>query len=482
MRDTFTILTAAVTVAGALLVPAAAAADAVEDLPGSRDVLTAGQVPAGAVGDEVALADLANGERTGRGLAALRTDLRLVRVARVHSAAMAADDDRGGECGDGRTLRHQGDLAGGISGTWVNLDENVICAGGPEAAHRLLMGSQPHRRNLLAAGTDAFGIGAARARDGTLWVTQIFMGGGTTPSARPVRAGIRAAGATFAPGEADHVVLSRSDVFADSLAGAALAAGGGPVLFTDAPRRAEPDPILHPRTRVEVDRLLGGRGTVYLLGGPRAVSRRVEQELAGAGYTPVRLAGPTRIETSVAIAREVVRRSGVPPRLQIAAAYAWPDAVTSGAAAGRTGALLVLTEPDRLSAATADFVALYPDAARVVLGGPAAVSDSVVARLGASRVAGPSRVETALGVIDRLFGSIGGEVVVVDGYDALGWAEALAWSAYASRRGAPEVLVGDTVPASVAAWLQGAEAVDRAVFTGSVSPEVRAQVEDLIRR
>lgn len=464
-----------------LLVPAVPAGGSAPAVPSASAAL--GVATAATVSDEVALTDLANGERARRGLGTLTINLQLVRVARAHAAAMAADDERGGECGDGRTLRHQGNLAGAVSDHWTTLRENVMCAGGgADHLHGLLMGSASHRDNLLAPGMDAVGVGAARAADGTLWVAQVFMDGGTAPPEEPVHEGIRAARATFAAQRPAFAVLSRSDLFADSLAGAALARGSSPVLFTDAPRPVEADPVLHPRTRVEVDRLLGGGGTVYLLGGPRALSARAEQELAAAGYRPVRLAGPTRIETAVAIAREVVRSSGAPQHIEVAAAHAWPDAVTGGAAAGRSGAPLVLTDRDRLPGAVASFLDGHRGVPRYVLGGPAAVGEGVVAALGATRVAGPTRAETALEVIAHLFGPVGGEVVVVHGYDTLGWARALAWSGYAVRQEAPEILVGDTVPDSVAAWLRQAQGVDRAIFASGVPDTVRAEIERLLRR
>ena len=70
-----------------------------------------------------------------------------------------------------------------------------------------------------------------------------------------------------AEGQADHVVLSRDDAFADSLAASVLTAGG-PLLFTASGSLDE-------RTETEIGRVLAPSGTVVLLGGTAALSRTV---------------------------------------------------------------------------------------------------------------------------------------------------------------------------------------------------------------
>lgn len=432
---------------------------------------------------EVTLTDLANAERTSRGLAPLSTHLQLVRLAREHAAGMAGGDDAGGECSDGRTLHHRHPLSAGVTIPWVRIRENVVCVEGAATdGHRLLMTSPTHRAKLLADDVSLLGVGAARATDGTLWATQIFLDGAPPPPLAAISEGLVASGATFGAGQAPYAVLSRSDVFADSLAGAALAAGRAPVLFTDGPTGAEPDPVLRARTRLELDRVLPDGATVYLLGGTGALSSAVADELDAAGYRVRRLGGATRVQTAAVVAGEVVRRYGAPDMIEVARSTAWPDALTGGAAAARNRNPLLLTGPDTVPEATGRLVAEHPGADRIVLGGPAAVGDAVVEDLDAVRVWGSTRAETALAVADRLFGPAGDRIVVVDGYDPAGWARALAWSSYSARHGAPQVIVGETVPDSVAAWLSELSGGVRPVFATGVSDRARAQVEQALAR
>ncbi len=435
-------------------------------------------------GDDVQFVNLINRERQAAGLPLLATHLQLTRIARAHAAAMARADDAGGSCGDGHTLHHRSPLDGGITASWYTLRENVGCTGGGgvPALHDAFMASPGHRENILAGDVTFVGVGTWRAGDGTIWVTELFMRGGQAPRLAIIDEGIAASQTSHPAGSRpDYVVLSRSDVYADSLSGAALAGGRSPILFTDGPTGEEPDPVLRPRTRAEIDRLLAGSGRVYLLGGTDAVSSRAEQELRGAGYNVRRLSGPTRVETSIAVAQEVVHRFGQPAVIAVASADAWPDAVTGGAAAAHAGVPLVLTYRDRLPAATRGFLSRYADADHVVLGGAAAVSDPVTSTLHARRLAGPSRAETALAVADGFFGPAGDAVVVAEGYGDEAWGRTLAWSPYAAERGAPQIIVGDSVPPTVARWLTEHRGQLRPKFTGGLSVAVRQQVESLLR-
>ena len=103
---------------------------------------------------------------------------------------------------------------------------------------------------------------------------------------------------------AKAVVLSRSDTFADALAGSTLAtAKQGPLLMT-------PPGSLNPTTAAEIKRVLGANGgTVYILGSTDAISTSVAtavQKLGGAvPYATVRLQGANRYGTAVAIAKAI---------------------------------------------------------------------------------------------------------------------------------------------------------------------------------
>src|SRR5438046_170457 len=83
---------------------------------------------------------------------------------------------------------------------------------------------------------------------------------------------------------------------ADALAGGPLAAvNGGPVLLTP-PDAVPPDEL------AEARRVLRPGGTVFLLGGERALSPAIEAAFTTAGLTVRRVAGADRYETAVEVA------------------------------------------------------------------------------------------------------------------------------------------------------------------------------------
>ena len=79
------------------------------------------------------------------------------------------------------------------------------------------------------------------------------------------------------------VVVARSDFFSDALAGGPLAARvGGPLLITPG---ASLSSTLDPTVLSEIERVLEPGGTVYLLGGPLALSPTIDPALESLGYT-----------------------------------------------------------------------------------------------------------------------------------------------------------------------------------------------------
>jgi uncharacterized protein YkwD len=121
--------------------------------------------------------DLVNAERRARGETPLAWDAELSRLARQHSFDMA----RSG------FLDHRGpdglDMAGraramGIRG-WQVLGENIALNQGYDDPSGFAvvrwMGSSKHRANILNGQFSRTGIGVARAADGSIYFTQVFM-------------------------------------------------------------------------------------------------------------------------------------------------------------------------------------------------------------------------------------------------------------------------------------------------------------------
>lgn len=243
-------------------------------------------------------------------------------------------------------------------------------------------------------------------------------------------------------GSAGAVVLSRSDGFADALAGTPLAAAKhAPLLLT--PSNA----ALDPGAGAEVSRVLSPGGTVYVLGGPSAISSAVDTQLQ-ATFHVVRLAGSDRYATAVAIADQGLGNPGVQV---LATGLDFPDALSGGAAAASGGGAVLLTDGSALPAATASYLAAHPGT-RWALGGPAAGAGTGV---GATAIVGTDRYDTATRVA-RAFFTAPTTVGVASG---LAFPDALGGGVHAAAHHAPLILVPpDQVPAGVGTYLSSLRA------------------------
>lgn len=255
----------------------------------------------------------------------------------------------------------------------------------------------------------------------------------------------------FLADQARHVVLARHDKFADALSGSALL-GDGPLLFSFTDRI--PDFIV-----AEMQRVLPPGGRVYLLGGPAALNDNVVAQVQRAGLSPKRLHGPTRFETSVAIADEVLARYPGAQRLLIArgdgeGTRSWADAITGGGLAARERIPVLLSPQAALDPTTARWLDAHPSLGRLLLGGPAALSAQVERRVGGTRhrLAGADRFETAVQIANQLWKTPrSGERqrVIVNSYRTDGWFFGLIGAGIAADNDAPILAVGDTTPVSL---------------------------------
>lgn len=270
----------------------------------------------------------------------------------------------------------------------------------------------------------------------------------------PTSLSVRISTERFLPAAAAHAVLASAERFPDALAGTALT-GTGPMLLT-------PSGSLDDAVAAELQRVVPAGGTVFLLGGEAALSGAVESAVTALGFTPRRLAGPTRVHTAVEVARvvtgsvgsteAVVARAGSGGADQTAA---WADSVAVGAWTADTASPVLLTDSTSLSPEVDAALQELRIAMTVVVGGTAAVSDAVMASLPApDRVAGSSRTGTAVAIAQQLVAGTG--VVLIDGFAEDGWASGLAGAGLAADRGWAVLMAGqDTLPADTAAALPG---------------------------
>lgn len=307
-------------------------------------------------------------------------------------------------------------------------------------------------------------------------------------SSTPVGASIEVSRSTFADSSARTVVIGRDDVFADSLAGAALAGDSSPLLFVEGGDRGD----LGSSTRSEIRRVLGpgagcgGGADIYLLGSTTAVSTDIEDDLEAEGYCTHRLGGATRVETALAVADEVVDTVGQVEEVLIARADDWADAATGGAYAAYAGTPILVTPTDSLHPAVEAWLDAHAPLDIRLLGGTAAISERVAEaadRHGTvTRVAGTSREATAVKVAEDLWPEDIEAVTVVSGFDELGWAYAFAGAVPAAQRTAPELYANPSTGLSTdtTAFLEGQEYSDILIVGGTdqVSESAEQQVVD----
>lgn len=155
--------------------PAATLIDAYSAAPPAALTYTA--APVAATDDERRVFELINARRQERGLQSLTWDGGLIHIARLHSENMASQDffDHVGR--DGLSAAGRAGEAG-IRG-WHALGENIAYNQGfadPAAfAVERWMNSAKHRENILSAAYTHTGLGVARAADGRIYFTQVFM-------------------------------------------------------------------------------------------------------------------------------------------------------------------------------------------------------------------------------------------------------------------------------------------------------------------
>jgi putative cell wall-binding protein len=198
-----------------------------------------------------------------------------------------------------------------------------------------------------------------------------------------------------------------------------------------------------------------------------------------------RLSGVGRVETAVAISRDLYPEDQTAEAAVIARADAFPDALAGVPLAHALDAPMLLSVADRLSAPTAEELRrVLPQGAPVyLLGGSAALDDAVmrdVEALGFSpaRVAGDGRFDTAAAIARLMPES---DTAIVASGDA--FADALAASSPAARDGSPILLTSPgSLPAATREVLvdRGVERVILVGGGGAVSDAVRAEIASIV--
>lgn len=274
---------------------------------------------------------------------------------------------------------------------------------------------------------------------------------------------MRAAARQGTPSAAPTIALLASeDRMADALASGPLQSMA-PLFLTQSTQ-------LEPAVARELRRQ--GIHEVWLLGGHNALAPAVETALQQEGFNTRRLAGPTRIDTAIAISKHAAAQGVVGTgRTYVARAFgdqisetrAWADALALGALAANRNTPIMLTESDRLSPAVQTY--LQPGDHSTIVGGPAAVSDAVLTQiqtrigLPVARLAGSTRAQTATALIKHY--QQPKRLVVIDGQHAHAWQAGFALAGLAGKMNAPIVLtMGEVIPEETKAVLAKTAAKD----------------------
>lgn|GEM_PF-5614344 len=208
------------------------------------------------------------------------------------------------------------------------------------------------------------------------------------------------------PGGAEHVVLASGTMWADGLSAAALAG------VLDAPVLLVPREVVPPIVAEEIARL--GAREAWIVGGSGVVGESARRQIEAArGIACVRrIGGDDRYGTAAAVAAQVIDLHdaiGQPwdGTLIVVTAGNFPDALATSPMAAAKGWPVLLTRPDALHPATADFIARAKTERVVLAGGLSAISAEVetqtrALRPGATvtRVAGADRYRTAVALAE----------------------------------------------------------------------------------
>lgn len=301
---------------------------------------------------------------------------------------------------------------------------------------------------------------------------------------------IQAAEAAYPDGAAS-VVLANAGTGApspDALAAAGLAGSlGAPVLLTPANTLSADD--------VAALKALGTT-TVYVVGGPAAISNAVVSTLAGMGIQVVRsFEGQDRFQTADLIdqylyANHLTRSQ----TLLVANGATMIDALSGSPVAYSQGDPMLLVNTGQSAVSRSTLAAFKADGIDqvTILGGPAAVSNGVAASLAGTfgagavtRIGGADRNQTAIAIDQRFFPSANGAVVAANGADGGSFVDALSASALAALNNLPIVLTNPTgLPTSSsrylstlaprAVWIMGGTAAVSATVDSAVAADVKA--------
>lgn len=158
-----------------------------------------------------------------------------------------------------------------------------------------------------------------------------------------IETAIELAKQNYSSGEQRRLILARADEFPDALGAGVLASSWrAPLLITNRDS-------LHPLVKAQIKDFLTDNATVTVIGGEKAISKGVIDEIMQMGFKVNRIAGADRIETSMNVAQAITKSNGV-NNVVYSDAGDYATSVIAAAHAAQANGVLVLINPDAFDA------------------------------------------------------------------------------------------------------------------------------------
>jgi len=247
----------------------------------------------------------------------------------------------------------------------------------------------------------------------------------------------------YGNGKVKNVILSTGNGFADALSASVLAhEKEAPILLVDSSVASSKDAFDY------VIQHLNSTGTVYIIGGAGIIGREFVTKLHDLGFkNVVRIAGMDSYDTSYRIASSL--NDLTVSTVVISSGEQYPDALSIASFAANKGWPILLSPPDALPQDMKKFLLEKKPTKVYITGGIEAISDNVKSEINSllpqtsvERLTGQSRFDTNV-IISETFAPNPSTVYLTTGY---GFADALAGSAVAAKKGDPIIFIDPSVP------------------------------------
>jgi N-acetylmuramoyl-L-alanine amidase len=240
------------------------------------------------------------------------------------------------------------------------------------------------------------------------------------------------------------VILATGYDSADALSAGPLSRvyGNAPILLSNKSTLDE---------NVERELLRLGAKKVVIIGGTKAISSNVENKIKALKIEVERINGNDRFDTN----RKILSKLGNVEGIFVASGYNYPDALAVAPIAASLNWGIVLTDKDRISSASLNFMANKPVA---IIGGKAVISDNVASRIKSSskateivRLAGSGRFYTLAQILWYFEDELQTNAIHIS--TGLNFPDALAAAPLSIEKKAPLILVGEEMNRDVESFL-----------------------------